>query len=157
MVFSLTLIAALGCGIIGGTFFAFSVFVMNALARLPAAHAITAMQSINRSVITALFLICFLGTAAACVALIVCSVLARNGAGSAYLLAGSFIYLMGVILVTFVFNVPKNDALAAVDPASAEGAELWTSYLSSWSLFNHVRTFAGIAASGVFTLALRDL
>ena len=33
----LTLISALGCGLVGGIFFAFSAFIMNALSRLPPA------------------------------------------------------------------------------------------------------------------------
>jgi uncharacterized membrane protein len=36
----LTITAALGCGAIAGFFFAFSVCVMNALGRLPAAHGL---------------------------------------------------------------------------------------------------------------------
>ena len=35
LLFALTLIAALGCGLMAGLFFAFSVAVMKALARLP--------------------------------------------------------------------------------------------------------------------------
>jgi uncharacterized membrane protein len=40
-------IALLGAAMIAGVFFAFSSFVMPALARLPAAGGISAMQSIN--------------------------------------------------------------------------------------------------------------
>jgi len=42
-----TLIAALGCGLMAGLFFAFSVSVMKSLARLPSAAGIAAMQFIN--------------------------------------------------------------------------------------------------------------
>jgi len=35
LLFALTLFAALGCGLVGGVFFAFSTFVMKALSRLP--------------------------------------------------------------------------------------------------------------------------
>ena len=45
--FALTLFAALGCGLIAGVFFAFSTFVMKALARLPSGEGMAAMQSIN--------------------------------------------------------------------------------------------------------------
>lgn len=43
----LTLVSALGCGLMAGFFFAFSACVMNALARLPASGGIAAMQAIN--------------------------------------------------------------------------------------------------------------
>ena len=52
----LVIATALGCGLIGGAFFAFSTFVMKALARLPTPQGIAAMQSINVVVITPLFL-----------------------------------------------------------------------------------------------------
>jgi hypothetical protein len=45
---ALTLVSALGCGLMAGDFFAFSTFLMKALARLPTAQGIAAMQSINR-------------------------------------------------------------------------------------------------------------
>jgi uncharacterized membrane protein len=66
--------------------------------------------------------------------------------GSGWLLAGGLLYVVGCFCVTMAFNVPRNDALAAVDPASAEGAALWTTYLSSWTAWNHVRTAASLAA-----------
>ena len=154
LLFALTLFTALGCGLIGGVFFAFSSFVMNALARLPAAQGIAAMQSINVAVINPLFMAAFLGTAAACVLLAVSSLLRWREPGAAYLLAGSLLYLVGVILVTSLFNVPRNDALAAVAPASAEGARLWTDYVKSWTAWNHVRTAASLAAAALLTVAL---
>ena len=42
--FALTLVSALGCGLIAGAFFAFSSFVMKALGRLPPPQGIAAMQ-----------------------------------------------------------------------------------------------------------------
>jgi len=154
LLFALTLFSALGCGLVAGAFFAFSSFVMNALARLPPAQGIAAMQSINVAVINPLCGAVFLGTAAACVILAVSSLLRWHRPGAAYLLAGSLLYLVGALLVTIVFNVPRNDALAAVNPASAEGASLWAGYVASWTAWNHVRTAAALAAAAALTIAL---
>jgi uncharacterized membrane protein len=52
LLFVLTLFAALGCGLVAGVFFAFSTFVMKALARLPAEQGIAAMQAINAAAAT---------------------------------------------------------------------------------------------------------
>ena len=60
----------------------------------------------------------FFGTAATCVVLTVSSLLRWHRPGGAILLVGSLLYLFGTILVTIVFNVPRNEALEAVDPAS---------------------------------------
>jgi uncharacterized membrane protein len=45
--FSVTFTATIGCGIVAGVFFAFSTFVMPALARLQPDRGIVAMQSVN--------------------------------------------------------------------------------------------------------------
>ena len=60
LLFTITLVAALGCGLMAGLFFAFSVSVMKALARLPSAEGIAAMHSINVAIINPVFLATFL-------------------------------------------------------------------------------------------------
>ena len=75
--------------------------------------------------------------------------------GAVFLLVGSPLYLFGTILVTMVFNVPRNEALAAVDPARAERARLWAGYVTGWTAWNHVRTAAALAAAASLTIALR--
>src|SRR6059058_6131466 len=108
LLFALTLLSALGCGLVAGVFFAFSTFVMKALARLPAAQGIAAMQSINIVVINPMFLSAFLGTAMACAALGVAALSSRTEPRAAYLFAGVLLYLVGTVLVTMAYNVPRN-------------------------------------------------
>jgi uncharacterized membrane protein len=150
----LTFGTALGCGLIAGAFFAFSTFVMRALARLPAAQGIAAMNSINVAVITPSFMVALFGTGGACVVLAGVSLFTWSSPGAGYLFAGSALYVVGTILVTIIFNVPRNDALAVVDAASSDGAALWTSYLRSWTAWNHVRTIAAAGAAAALILAL---
>lgn len=152
--FILTFATALGCGLIAGVFFAFSTFVMNALGRLQPPQGIAAMQSINITVINPWFMTAFLGTAITSIFLAVFSLLRWNQPGAAYLLIGSLFYFVGTFLVTMVFNVPLNDALAVVKPDSTEGANLWASYLTNWTLWNHIRTAAALAAAALLTIAL---
>lgn len=145
---------ALGCGLMAGVFFAFSAFVMKALARLPPAQGIAAMQSINVVAITPLFMTALFGTAAACLLLAVSTLFVWQRRGAGYLLVGSLFYLLGTILVTIVFNVPRNDGLAAVNPASADSVRLWTDYVTIWTAWNHVRTVAALAAAASLTVWL---
>jgi uncharacterized membrane protein len=155
LVTGLIFLSALGSGLIAGAFFAFSSFVMAALARLPAAQGIAAMQSINIVVINPLFVGTMFGTALACIALGVASILGWGEPRSFYLLGGGLFYLIGTVLVTMVFNVPRNDALAGLDPNSNEAVSLWVRYVAEWTTWNHVRTVAALAATAVFILALR--
>lgn len=152
--FALTFAAALGSGLVAGIFFAFSAFVMKALSRLPAGEGIAAMQSINVAVLNPWFMAAFMGTALLCALALISSLLRWHAPGAVYLLAGSTFYLVGCLLVTIAFNVPRNEALARVVPATADRASLWTGYVSSWTAWNHVRTAASLAAAALLTIAL---
>lgn len=152
--FALTLIAALGSGLIGGVFFGFSGFVMRALARLRPAQGIAAMQSINVMAVTPPLMIALFGTALACVALVVSSLPRWREPVAMLRLAGGGLYLVGVVLVTLMRNVPANDALAAVDPESADGAAQWARYVPGWTAWNSVRAAAALAAAAALIIAL---
>lgn len=152
-----TMLAALGSGIMAGLFFAFSSFIMTAFSKLPPEQGIAAMNSINVTILNATFGLAFFGTALLCIALGVFSFMRWAEPGSAWLLTGSLLYLIGIIAVTMVFNVPLNDALQAVSPASSEGAALWTRYLAEWVPWNHVRTIASIGSMVAFVLAYAKL
>ena len=154
ILFVLTLVGLLGCGLMAGVFFAFSSFVMPGLARLPPAQGIAAMQSINVTALRPPFLGAFLLAAAACLLLAALSVWRWHLPGAALRLAGSALYLVGTFGVTAAFNVPRNEALAAVRADSAEGAQLWSRYLASWTAWNHVRTVAALAATALLGVAL---
>ncbi|MDH3689664.1 MAG: DUF1772 domain-containing protein [Gammaproteobacteria bacterium] len=154
LVFALTLVAALGCGIVAGVFFAFSTFVMKALGRVPPEAGIGFMQSINVTVLTPWFMGVFFGTGIACIVALTHSLYHWGETGTLLRFAGSALYLAGSILVTIVFNVPRNERLAAVSPADPSSEEVWGSYVSSWTAWNHVRTAASFAAAALFGMAL---
>ena len=136
-------------------FFAFSRFVMTALRRLPAPQGIAAMQSINVAAISPAFMTALFGTAAACIALIVVGRRDWASRSAGYLLAGSALYLVGTIGLTIAYHVPRNNALAAVDPTSPEAQSHWARYDAEWTGRNHVRAAAALAAAAALTVALQ--
>jgi uncharacterized membrane protein len=154
---TLTLITAIGSGLTAGAFLAFSTFIMKALGRLAAPVGIAAMQSINVVVINPIFMTVLFGPALLGIGLGVWAVINWQRGGAAMLLAGAATYVIGTAGVTIVFNVPRNDALAAVDPATSAGAHVWETYLREWTFFNHIRTLAAVVAVVLLTLAWRRL
>jgi len=112
------------------------------------------MQSINVAVIIPWFLTPFFGTAVLSVVSSIAAALRWHEPGAAYVVAGGLFYFLGAFLVTMMFNVPRNDALAAVSATSTQGATLWTDYLITWTTWNHVRTIAALAGAASFTIAL---
>ena len=146
--------SALGCGLMAGVYFAFSAFVMTSLGRLDQAAGIAAMNAINVDIVRSLFMPLFLGTTVVGAALVVMGVLRFGEPGAMSMIAGGGLYVIGMFVVTMVFNVPLNDALAAVQPSSPEAGAVWATYLKDWMFWNHVRTAASAAASALFIVAL---
>jgi uncharacterized membrane protein len=152
--FTLTLVTALGCGLNAGVFFAFSSFVIKALARLHPAQGVAAMQAINVAAITPAFMAALFGTAVACGILAVWALFAWDERFAPYLLVGSLLYLVGTVLLTIAYHVPRNEALARVEPHGADAESHWVRYLLGWTAWNHVRAAASIAGAATLTIAL---
>ena len=133
--------AALGSGLTAGVFFAFSVFVMRALADLPTGEGIRAMNAINSRAITPIFMILLFGTGGLSLVLAIASGwwylhhhLSLRGETILLALAtplGAITYILGAIVVTMKRNVPLNRTLAKADEVA--GPALWTRYLRDWT------------------------
>ena len=147
MISLLILTATIGSGIIAGVFFAFSIFIMKAFGQLPAGQAISAMQSINTTIIRTLFMVVFFRTAVCCISLIVYSAMQWGEGQAIYLAIGSVLYLVGVIFVTIAFNVPLNNSLARLNVANNLSESAWTDYAQPWTVWNHVRTALSFISS----------
>ena len=150
----LALLACLGAGTIGGVFFAFSTFVMKALAQLPPQQGVAAMQRINVVVLNPMFLGVFMGTALLGALCGVAALLPWTGSRSGLLLASGVLYLAGCFLVTMRGNVPMNERLARLEAGSPQAADDWPEYVSRWSTWNHVRTAASLASAACAAAAL---
>ncbi|HEY7619266.1 MAG TPA: anthrone oxygenase family protein [Solirubrobacteraceae bacterium] len=149
-----SLVTAIGCGLVAGVFFAFSGFVMAGLDRLPPGHGVAAMQSINRTALRPPLMIAIFATAALCVGLGIWAVTAWGDRRAGLTLAGCVLYVVGAVGVTGAGNVPLNDKLDAVDPRSAGAAAAWSHYVGSWMAWNHVRGALCAAAAVLLTIAL---
>jgi uncharacterized membrane protein len=151
---TLTLVLAVGAGLAGGVFFAFSTFVMSGLGRAGDRAGLEAMQGINKAAPTPVFMTLLFGTALGCVLLAVFAVRRWDEPAARWQLAGCLLYLL-MIVVTAAYHVPHNDALALVDPNSAGAGAAWRHYLSTWTAWNHVRTLACAASAVCLTIAAR--
>jgi uncharacterized membrane protein len=147
------LLGVVGCGLMAGLFVAFSTSVMPGLRRLPPAEGAAAMQQMNRTILNPLFFVVFLGTALVCLLLAIGAPFSGR-AGTAWIVVGAVLYLVGSIGLTMVVNVPMNNRLDTADPASAEGGRVWADYLSRWTAWNHVRALASTAATAALTVGI---
>jgi uncharacterized membrane protein len=63
------------------------------------------------------------------------------------------IYGPGVFAVTFLVNVPLNEALANANPTSDTAVSIWANYYGPWTAWNHVRAVCACLAFGLFAAA----
>jgi len=147
---SLTVIMALlGSALIAGVFFAFSSFIMKALARLPSSEGMAAMQSINVAVINPVFLGAFMGTAIVFLIVVVLAIMSWESASAAYYLVGAVLYIVGTFMVTGLGNVPLNNKLASTEITDSTANAIWQHYLKRWTQLNTLRTVCSLAAAMV--------
>ena len=146
--------SALGCGLLAGVFFAFSAFIMRALASLPPAAGIVAMNAINSAILRSLFMPVFLGTTLSAGLLAVIALFRWEQAGTGAMFCGGVIHVLGMFACTMFVEVPQNNALQRVDPHSQAALPAWRRYLVRWTAWNQVRTLACAAACALWMAAL---
>jgi uncharacterized membrane protein len=151
--------SAIGCGLMAGVYLAFSTFIMTALARVAQVHGVSVMNSINATILQSLFMPLFFGTTVASGALAIIGLLRRSEPGATMMLVSGLIYIAGMFLCTVFFNVPLNNALAAVDPDTVDQAggaagSVWARYLKEWTMWNHVRVISSAASSALYIWAI---
>lgn len=147
------LLLGAGAALVGGVLLAFSDFVMRGLKQTDGAGGIDAMQQINRTVLRSVFLTTFLVMVPASIAMAVYAGLMLSGSTQLLLVAGAAIYCVTVFAVTMFGNVPMNNRLDALPPASPEAQSYWETYAREWTLKNHLRTVGSWVAAGCFMVA----
>ena len=151
---ALTIAALVGAGLNAGVFFSFSTFTMSGLKRLAPAAGAAAMQEINREAPRVPLMSLFFGTAILSIALIVSGVGNLDELAARYQVAGGALFLVGVIVMTGLYHVPRNNRLDRLDPASSQGMRYWEIYVRQWVRMNHVRTIAPAATVVLLALSL---
>jgi uncharacterized membrane protein len=130
-------------GLVAGVFYGFSDFVMRSLGAIPQAQGSAAMVSINRVILRASFVPMLLALGPLSIAVAVWAYLSGTDVAMAWVWVASGLYLVGVLGVTIVGNVPLNNRLDRAVDASA----VWAGYRRPWTRLNSLRTVAAALAS----------
>ena len=148
-------VSILGAGLVTGLLFAFSNFVMKALADLPSEKGMFAMQRINETIINPIFMVLFLGTPILCSVIVVNAGLKINEPGNLFLLVGALAYVIGPFGITMLFNVPLNNLLARADVSDSN--DIWPMYQKKWQRWNHIRTYIGVISVVFMAMGLGSI
>ena len=68
---------------------------------------------------------------------------------------GRLLPMVGAVLLTGIYHVPRNDSLADLDPTAPVAAHAWDRYVEGWTAWNHVRALTALAGTALLLLSLR--
>ena len=136
------IITTLFAGLMAGLFFAWSVSVTPGLARLNDRGYLLAFQEMNRALQNPIFLLVFMGLAI--LLPLLCFQVYSPGGNMRfwYVLGAALLYLLGVIAVTIMGNVPLNnklDALSIDNMTTEQMASFRHGFEGKWNRLNVTR------------------
>ena len=150
----LTAVTAVAGGVTAGVYIGFDTIVMPGLRQRPAAEAVRAMQAINRSAVRPGFMVWFTGSALVAVAtILVLLVSGMSPTMTVVRVAGAALVAAGFV-VTAAVNVPRNNAIDALDADAATTADRWRTLERGWVHGNRVRGLAALAGAALLTGSL---
>lgn len=140
-----------------GIIFIFSNTIMRTFSKFDPDIIINVMNELNILIVNPLFVFVFFG---GLISAYPTAVMMRNPdqfskPARYYALASTLVFFFGEFLVTLTQNVPRNDALLAVDPESEEGVQYWQNeFLGGWVAWNTARCVFSVIASVLGGLSL---
>ena len=148
--------AGLAVALVAGVFLGFSDFIMRGLAQAPASQGAAGMVGLNRTVYRAVFRVLLLGLVPVSGARGLLALWRLEGVARTLTLVGVGTYLIGVLAVTGMGNVPMNTRLDEMSGKPREIAGYWPHYAQRWTRLNHART-AGSALAAICWLSAAQL
>lgn len=152
-------IAALLCGLVSGLLLGFAIVAMPGLGTLGDRELLGGFRAMDKVIQDRqpVFMVVWLGSVLAVVGAVAIGWSQTTGGARALLLAGALIYLLGVQVPTATVNIPLNNRIQAIDPASMSSAELaeargW--FEARWNRWNAIRSFLGVGATALLLATL---
>ena len=147
-------VAVIACGLVSGFFLTFSDFLMRSLNLAKTAAGVEVMQIINREVWRSVIIILLWGMVALSIILASYAFLNMTGPSSVLVMVGGALYFLGVLVVSYVFNIPMNNRLDAMEYSGTEAAAYWkNTYMPRWVFWNYVRAITSGGAAICFLMA----
>jgi uncharacterized membrane protein len=142
--FSLMLTTFL-CSLVAGFLFAFAIVVMPGIGTLSDRQFLCAFQAMDRVIQDnqTIFLLVWVGSVVALLGSAVGGVVYLDETGRMLLISATLVYLLGVQLPTFAFNIPLNNKLQVLKLDGMDETALKvmrTSFESRWNQWNRIRT-----------------
>jgi len=136
----LLVIIILQIGLTSGLLFIFAFAVNPGLARLSEEEYFRAMKYINIVILNPIFFLVFMGPL---ITMPLLTYLRWNDSSMFILIPiSTILYLLGVLLITTIKNVPLNNKLEKLNSTEFKGVFIW--YRKPWNFWHNIRTFFSI-------------
>ena len=136
----LLVIIILQIGLTSGLLFIFAFAVNPGLARLSEEEYFRAMKYINIVILNPIFFLVFMGPL---ITMPILTYMSWNDSSMFILIPiSTILYLLGVLLITTIKNVPLNNKLEKFNSNEFKGVFIW--YRKPWNFWHNIRTFFGM-------------
>ena len=150
------------CSLVTGLLFGFAVVVMPGIAKLTDKEFLLAFKHMDEIIQNnqPLFILVWAGSILTVLATLILGTIDLAGTQLYLLWIATALYLFGVQLPTFRFNIPLNDSLQALDIEALDdsgSAGSRTDFESPWNRWNRFRTVNGVIAVSMLLFLLFQL
>ena len=147
------------CSLVAGLLFGFAIVVMPGIAKLTDKDYLLAFKHIDGIIQNnqPLFILVWAGSILSVIITLILGIMNLSGTQIYLLVFASILYLFGVQLPTFRFNIPLNNSIQHLDIESLEESEATLSRVDfeiPWNRWNKIRTVNAILAVSMLLLLL---
>ena len=158
--FHLTLVMSIMlCSLVAGLLFGFAIVVMPGIAKLTDKEYLLAFKHMDGIIQNnqPLFILVWAGSILSITITLILGIMNLSGTQVYLLVFASILYLIGVQLPTFRFNIPLNNSLQHLDIESSEESEATSvrdAFEIPWNRWNNIRTVNAILAVSMLLVLL---
>ena len=147
------------CSLVAGLLFGFAIVVMPGIAKLTDKEYLLAFKHMDGIIQNnqPLFILVWAGSILSIIITLILGMMILSGTQIYLLVFASILYLFGVQLPTFRFNIPLNNSLQNLDIESLEESEVTSfrvDFENPWNRWNKIRTVNAILAVSTLLLLL---
>ena len=147
------------CSLVAGLLFGFAVVVMPGIAKLTDKEYLLAFKHMDGIIQNnqPLFILVWAGSILSIIITLILGIMNLGGTQIYLMVFASILYLFGVQLPTFRFNIPLNNSIQHLDIESLEESEATSSRVDfeiPWNRWNKIRTVNAILAVSMLLLLL---
>ena len=147
------------CSLVAGLLFGFAVVVMPGIAKLTDKEYLLAFKHMDGIIQNnqPLFILVWAGSILSIIITLILGIMNLSGTQIYLMVFASIVYLFGVQLPTFRFNIPLNNSIQHLDIESLEESEATSSRVDfeiPWNRWNRIRTVNAILAVSMLLFLL---